>query len=398
MLKIGLVTQVRYEYFDWDDRSAEPAPGGDLSGFSVPHEALILSAEAACDTRMFAVLDFGHFGPPSLNGTFENSFLAQSFSSSFGASGGAGSDVKEVWIEHTFCPEVTLRMGHLKTATTRQMMTSVPFQQFVDVSLASSYVSTFMPGYTERNRDTGVMAYGSFGCRDEWSWLATVTNGDTPPGQFRRNVLDGATDDNLAYSARVNWDILGSKDPESLLYSGMGYREGALLQHECEWTAAVGAWAYAYDDMLQDNPHTKFANRRLYGVDAAVGWGGLSLTAAWSHVQFDETDLAPTAVNAFEGDSWLVQVGYLFPGSAWEIAARWDGYTHEADTGSEFGATEVGVAVNYYLDGIRDKLSVDASFIAAEDDGNPQADVMAGYNPTYASDAMLIRFQWQLVL
>src|SRR5205823_5606887 len=101
------------------------------------------------------------------------------------------------------------------------------------------------------------------------------------------NVLDGGTDDNLAYSGRVNWDILGSKDPESLLYSSMGYREGALLQRTCEWVAAVGAWAHAYHDMLRDKPHTKFADRLAWGVDAAAGYGGWSFTGAYNHVTFD---------------------------------------------------------------------------------------------------------------
>ena len=55
--------------------------------------------------------------------------------------------------------------------------------------------------------------------------MLSVTNGDGP---VHRNVLDGSTDDPLAYGARLNWDIAGH----------MGYEEGALRQRSCDWTAA----------------------------------------------------------------------------------------------------------------------------------------------------------------
>ena len=100
--------------------------------------------------------------------------------------------------------------------------------------------------------------------------MVTVTNGDGP---VHRNVLDGATDDPLAYSARVNWDIMGH----------MGYEEGALRQRSCEWTAAVGAWVHYFVDHCVENPLAHDTLERLtYGVDAAVGWGGFSMTAAYS--------------------------------------------------------------------------------------------------------------------
>ena len=72
------------------------------------------------------------------------------------------------------------------------------------------------------------MLHGVLGCDGEWSYMLTVTNGDGP---VRRNVLDGNTDDPLAYSARINWDITGH----------MGYEEGALRQTTCGWVASVGA-------------------------------------------------------------------------------------------------------------------------------------------------------------
>ena len=129
-------------------------------------------------------------------------------------------------------------------------------------------------------------------------------------------------------------------------------------------------------------------------MDAAVGWGGLSLTAAYNVIDFSYT--AGTTV---KGWSWLAQVGYLFPGTAWELAARYDVYHFESDfITAKYGVDEIGVAVNYYIDGHSDKIPLDASFLSPTDDGNRMADTYAGYNVTLTSDATLLRLQWQLAL
>jgi hypothetical protein len=164
-------------------------------------------------------------------------------------------------------------MGLIKTPTTRQLMTSPEMQQFVDISMASSYIGQTMPGYSDRNRDYGFMVHGAFGCDGELQYMVSVTNGDGP---VRRNVLDGRTDDPLAFGARINWDIIGH----------MGYEEGALRQRSCEWVAAIGAWGHYFVDHFIENPlnDAQTLDRLTWGVDGAVGWGGFSLTAAYSMV------------------------------------------------------------------------------------------------------------------
>jgi hypothetical protein len=299
------------------------------------------------------------------------------------AHGGANADfgiAREAWIEYEAAPALAFRMGLIKTAATRQLMTSPEMQQFVDISLASSFIGTTMPGYTDRNRDYGVMVHGSIGCDGEWSYLATVTNGDGP---VRRNILDQNTNDNFAYSGRINWDIMGH----------MGYEEGALKQHECEWVASLGAWAYDYVDVLRDKPHTHYADRLDYGVDGAAGYGSWSFTGAYSHVTFDKSDVGVD----IKGYSWLAQLGFLVPDTAWELAARYDRYSFDSG-GSTFGATEWGGVVNYYVDGHSDKVSLDFSYITSDNNGNRQADVYAGYGVTGSSNAWLLRLQWQLAL
>jgi hypothetical protein len=402
LMKTNLTIQTRWEGFDWDDQGAEPNPGGDLSGFSLPRLTLKLSGDATCDMHYYAELEFGHAG--TLCDNFNNAEISAQvllgYARCFGQPTatlptgivpfngqddfGGGDDygiAREAWIEYEACPALAVRMGLLKTATTRQLMTPPEMQQFVDVSMASAAVGLSMPGYSDRNRDYGLMVHGVLGCDGEWSYLATVTNGDGP---VHRNVLDGFTSDNLAVSARVNWDVKGH----------MGYEEGALRQRSCEWTAAVGAWAHYYADHFAENPISKVANKLTWGVDAAVGYGGWSFTGAYNSATWDESDFGAD----FDGMSWFAQVGYLFPDTAWEVAARYGVYEYDFDGGFLGGASEYAFAVNYYVDGHSNKLTADVSFVAAEDDGNPLADVYAGYSVTIDSDATLLRFQWQLAL
>ena len=275
LLKTNLTIQTRFEYFDWDDRSVEAQPGGDLSGFSLPRVTLKFSGDATCDVHYYAELEFGHafsdfrqalsIDKASVTGQ-GGIGSAEAFESGYG-----GAFAREAWIEYEAAPMAAFRMGLIKTPTTRQLMTSPEMQQFVDISMASAFTGATMPGYTDRNRDYGFMVHGAFGCDGDFQYMLSVTNGDGP---VHRNVLDGSTDDPLAFGARVNWDIMGH----------MGYEEGALRQRSCEWVAAVGAWAYYFVDHALENPldGANTLDRLSWGVDAAVGWGGFSMTAAYN--------------------------------------------------------------------------------------------------------------------
>ncbi len=385
LLKINLTLQARWEGFDWDDSTREPSPGGDLSGFSLPRATLKFSGDATCDVHYYAELEFGHagrndglspiardvgqvdagviIGGPNENGNAGNSEQIYGI-------------LREGWIEYETSPYAIFRMGLVKTPTTRQLMTPPEMQQFVDVSLASSFIGETMPGFSDRNRDYGFLLHGAFGCDGEWQYMVGVTNGD---GIVHRNVLDGETSDCFAYSARVNWDIKGH----------LGYEEGALRSQACSWAASIGAWAHYYTDHETENPFSKFADRLTWGVDAAFAWGGFSFTAAYSAVDWE-----PPVGSSFEATSYLIQAGYLFPGTAWEIAARYSAY----ETGdNDVSAEEIGVAVNYYIDGHADKVTLDAAMITS-DDVNFLGSLYPGYAPSFDSDAVLVRLQWQLAL
>ena len=123
----------------------------------------------------------------------------------------------------------------------------------------------------------------------------------------------------------------------------------------------------------------------------------MTYTAAYSAFTWEFSD-GGFGGEDLEGMSALVQAGFLFPGTAWEIAARWSMASLESGGDVTLGVSEFAVAVTYYIDGHADKVTLDAAFVSPEDDGSIFGDVYAGYNPSFDSDAVLIRLQWQLAL
>ena len=376
-LKINLTLQARFEAIDFD---TEPLPGRDLSGFSLPRALVKFSGTAPCNTCYYIELDFGHYGSDVFAGTYGGPGLGGWFSQSRNF-----ENTREAWIEWCSSTAFNFRMGQILTPNTRQLMTPPELQQFVDISAASAYIGRQLPGYTDRNRDHGVMVHGSLGCENEWSYMVAVTNGDG--GDSIRNVLDDRTDDNMAVSARLNWAFL----------TPTYYEEGALRQSTCEWYGEVGAWAHMYDSRT-DGPHTIVYDGLVWGADLAMGYGGFSLTAAYTIGAFENwygatTDLDTTMI--------LLQLGYLFPGTAWEIAARYSSAKFEF--GGDGEVTEIAGVLNYYLNGHANKLSLDVTLLEAVDAGSTLQlnDPYSGLRAPGGGDgdtSMLIRFQWQLAL
>jgi len=294
-------------------------------------------------------------------------------------------NTREAWSEWCSSPAFNFRMGQILTPNTRQLMTSPELQQFVDISAASAYVGRQLPGYTDRNRDHGLMVHGSLGCNSEWSYMFAVTNGDG--GDSIRNVLDDRSNDNLAISGRVNWAFL----------KPTYYEEGALRQSTCEWYGEVGAWAHMYDART-DGPHTSVYDGLVWGANLAMGYGGFSLTAAYTVGTWEDWF---GAGNELDTTMYLLQLGYLFPGTAWEIAARYSSAQFEFFGDGE--VTEIAGVVNYYLNGHANKLSLDVTLLESVDGGS-SLQLLDPYSALRAppggdgSNVMLIRFQWQLAL
>ena len=67
----------------------------------------------------------------------------------------------------------------------------------------------------------------------------------------------------------------------------------------------------------------------------------------------------------------------------------------------DYGGSEIAGAVNYYIDGHADKVTLDVAWISSEDDGNylwDYTNIYPGYWSTGDSDGLLVRLQWQLAL
>ena len=396
LLRVNATIQARFEAFDWDDDS-EPAGangGGDLSGFSLPRATLKFSGEAPCNTCYYIELEFGHWGEDALEVRRGQTagggagFLGTPFT---GTNLGAidqslnFDNTREAWIEWCNCDAFNIRMGQIKTPNTRQLMVPPELQQFVDISLASAFTGKLMAGYTDRNRDHGIMVHGSFGCDNEWSYMIALTNGDG--GDSIRNVLDHRTSDGLAISGRLNWAFLDA----------IGYEEGALRQQSCGWYGELGAWAYIYSDRT-DKPHTIQRDATRYGIDLALGYGGFSMTGAYTLGTDD--DIGGTGAEV-DYTAYLVQLGYHFVGTAFEVAARLSGYNVETST-TDAGFQEIAFGVNYYLNGHGNKMQLDVSLLEGDDAASVLIwDAYAGYANALTGDddgAVLLRFQWQLAL
>ena len=120
--------------------------------------------------------------------------------------------------------------------------------------------------------------------------------------------------------------------------------------------------------------------------------------AAYSAIDLSEQDFNGNPDR--EEFAWLVQLGYHFPGTAWEIAARASGFEDET-SGDEGDVIEYAFGINYYLNGHGNKLQLDIAFIEGSGDDEDGFDAFyPGYQDGLADDssAIMLRFQWQLAL
>ncbi|MCB9902697.1 MAG: hypothetical protein H6826_15240 [Planctomycetes bacterium] len=410
LLRANVTLQARYESFDWDEvqppergggGSTIPGTanqviidpnqnqrefGGDLSGFSLPRATLKLSGEAPCNIRWYMELEFGHFGRDALEARL-GGFTPFNLGSVFLVGQSYNYDTtREAWIEWGCSDALNFRMGQIALPTTRQLMVKPELQQFVDISMASAFVGSLLPGYTDRNRDHGLMIHGAFGCNSEWSYMLAVSNGDG--GDSIRNVLDHRSSDGLAFSGRLNWAFA----------KPIGYQEGALAQETCGLYGEIGAWGFTYADRI-DKPHVVMADSTRYGVDLALGYGGFSFTGAYTLGSDD--NVLGTGLD-LDYTAWLAQLGYHFPGTAWELAARASNYDFDPSTGGGGSVQELAFAINYYLNGHGNKFTLDVSFFEGND---PNSSLIwdaytgiGGYAFGEETYGTLLRFQWQLAL
>ncbi len=380
-LRINAVLQARYEAFLYDPKSATGE--SDFSGFSLPRAVIRLSGTSEPNFRYFMELDFGSNGGKQAWRTFRGCLGCKNPNLGPDSHNENFDKLKEAWIEWRPATQFNVRAGLIRTPASRQLMVQPELTQFVDIGLGTAWTGLGMPGYTDRNRDYGVMFHGAFAARDAFQYMLAVTNGDG--GDHVRNVIDQRSSDNVAVSARVNWAFLNP----------IGYQEGALRQTTNRWYGELGAWGFYYGDRL-DNPHNTVGDYTRYGIDLALGYGGWSLTGGVSFA--DDADVLGTLND--DSTAWVAQIGHHFVGTPFEIAARWTGFDTQGDLSGDGVAQEFGLALNYYLNGHGSKLQADVAYIDTDSGGFLILESYGGYpGDTISGDnAWLLRFQWQLAL
>ena len=207
------------------------------------------------------------------------------------------------------------------------------------------------------------MVHGVFGCNGEWQYMLAVTNGDG--GDTTRNVLNPLTSDNLAYSGRLNWAFL----------KGIGYTEGALKQGTCQWYGELGVWGHYYADRLDggtERPRLAHRGLRPSGGGSRPGAGLRRLLVHGGGDVLRGHGLgrvSPTTKSGCSTSSRPVTTSRARPGRSRLAGAATTRTIKAAGGDIEPSTQELGVAVNYYLNGHGNKLQFDFSYFDASADG-----------------------------
>ena len=172
-----------------------------------------------------------------------------------------------------------------------------------------------------------VAIHGAFGCNSEWSYLLTVTNGDG--GDSIRNVHRPVrTSDNLAFSGRLKLGV-----PE---------HRSATKRVPCATRPATGTvrlalWGYYYADRA-DNAAVRNDLRQPPATVSIWRWATVAGHLHGVPTTGARTSSLPVTPASTRQRTWL-QLGYHFPGTAWEIAARYR-LVRQLTTRSALGAVQ----------------------------------------------------------
>ena len=203
------------------------------------------------------------------------------------------------------------------------------------------------------SRDAGVALSGSF---NRVNWEVTATNGH-----------DG-TSDEFAFSAHVDFDIIGSGSGNEGAY---GAAEGANLNVGLSFSDD-NSGTNANDDIAAggDGTGTNVALGTDRDASAIGGYANFTLNgfSAWAEMADQDADVDGQA--GPDGSTpYSVGLGYLF-GSNYEVAFRYDDWDDAAET------TRYNLGVNRYIDGHDIKWQLNYSSGSSDSEAN-ENDVLA---------------------
>ena len=269
-------------------------------------------------------------------------------------------DLRATWISH---PGLNIRLGQWKSDYNRERIDSSGKQQFVERSI-STYWFTI-------DRQWGAMASGRLweGARVDSSYWAGVLGGNG-----RSNSDDGGRP---MLMGRWQWNYKGNLLP---------FSQSALKRYE------EPHGSLAFGAVSNDSAYTRFSSDgggqlpgyeegqdnqyRLYQAMQEWAWqrGGLSFQQElhWKSV---EDRINGSTRNILGG---YAQVGW-FPSARWqtipstiEVALR--GAYVNPDTPDDLKNDEYTVAINWFINGHRNKLTFDASYLSTNDDDGHEDD------------------------
>ena len=269
-------------------------------------------------------------------------------------------DLRSTWVSN---PGFNLRAGQWKAEYNRERTDSSGKQQFAERSI-STYWFTL-------DRQWGVMASGRLwqGQQADTSWWGGVLGGN--------GLNEGSDGGRPMVMGRWQWNYTGDVLP---------FSQSALKRYEHPHASL------AFSAAANDSAYTRFSSSgggqlpgyeegkdnqyRIYQAMQEWGWqrGGLSFQQElhWKSIR--------DRVNGGTRDMYggYAQVGW-FPSERWqtvpdklELALR-AAYV-DPDSPEDLQDMEYTLAVNWFFNGHRNKLTFDATYISAEDDGRRESE------------------------
>jgi len=271
----------------------------------------------------------------------------------------------DAWINYRFADEAQAQVGQFKVPFLREELISDGAQQFVD---RANVVDAFKPSY-----DIGVMGWGNVS-KGLFAYSAGIFGG-AGQGQAR-------TGNNSAYAIRAAFNPLGAmpytesalENFENLRFSiGGDYfwntlkKTGPTTFQDTSSTTPpyvgtngwLGANAIAFDN-------TEKVDVRMYSIDGALKWRGLSAQAEYMHGSAD----GEVTGRKVDAAGMYAQAGYLVVPKHLEVAGRYTWYDPN-DRVSNNLVTQVQGAVSWYFYDHNLKLQGDYTNIHTQNGTRP---------------------------
>jgi len=322
----------------------------------------------------------------------------------FDSDTGGNFNLEEAYAGYKWDNGFSLQWGQFVLPFLREKLVAPWYQLAADRSLTNE---TFDQGYSQgiqlgyASEDFRAMLAFSDGFRSANSQFGSVNS--SPNGNFGFTGQGGESD--WAITARVEFKFAGAWDQ---------FKDFTSMP-ESQFAAMLGLAGHiegsANDILVQPDPADPtqdFQAETQFGgvtLDVSLEGDGWNLYAAGNVAFTDNSADAGNGANNSTTDYGLVvQGGFFFPDTDWELFARYDGIFVDDDRNSgnndsDDSFSTVTVGTNYYWSGHAAKFTFDVQyFIDNANDGlNTSANADIGYLGSGEDGEVTLRFQFQLL-